>query len=96
MLDPVFFQLFHGKPFEQLFLALEIGFDRRYEQTFPEAAGAAQKIVAAGFDDPVNKFGFIDIEITACTKFFKILYAYRINFIVHNVLFICLNSVFSL
>ena len=83
MLDPVFFQLFHGKPFEQFFLALEIGFDRGYEQAFPEASGTAQKIIATGFNNPVDKFGFIDIEITAGSKFFEVLYAYRINFIAH-------------
>ena len=88
MLDPVFFQFFHGKPFEQFFLALEIGFDRGYEQAFSEAAGTAQEIVAAGFDNPVDKFGFIDIEITAGSKFFEVLYAYRINFIAHSVLFL--------
>ena len=84
MIDPVFFQFFHGKPSEQFFLALEIGFDSRYEQAFPEAARAAQEIVAAGFNDTIDKFGFIDIEITAGTKLFEVLYAYRINFIAHN------------
>ena len=85
MLIPVFFQFFHGKPFEQFFLALEISFDGRNEQAFSEASGTAQEIVAAGFDNAVDKFGFINIEITAGSKFFEVLYAYRINFIAHNV-----------
>ena len=44
----------------------------------------------------LNKFGFIDIEITAGTKLLEVLYAYRINFIAHrHSLFICPDYAFS-
>ena len=90
ILDPVFFQLFHGKPLEQLFFALKVSLERRYEQTFTKAARTAQEIVATGFDNTVDQFGFINVEITATAKLFKVLYSDRINLVAHNCPFCCL------
>lgn len=44
---PVFLQLFHCQSFEKLPLALEVGFQGRYEQALAEAARAAQEVVTA-------------------------------------------------
>ena len=67
----ILFQLFHGQALKKLFLAQEIRFKRRYQQTFPKTTGTAQEIITACLHHLINQSSLINIEITVCPVFSK-------------------------
>ena len=78
MFGPILFQVIDGKPFEQLFLSLEIGFKGGNEQTFSEAARAAEAIDFSFRYQAIDKCCLIHIYIVTCDDALKILYADRV------------------
>ena len=84
--NPILFQLFHGQALKKFFLAQEIRFKRRYQQTFSKTTGTAQEIITACLHHLINQSSLINIEITVCPDFFKVLYANGVYLATHTLL----------
>ena len=72
--DPLFLQIFNSQPLEKFFLPLKISLESRQQQTFPEAAGTAQKIRSTGTYHLPDKRSLIHIEISLFTQLLESLY----------------------
>lgn len=72
---PLLLQPLHGESGEEFLAAREVGLEGGYEEAFPEAAGAAQKVVFAGLYQTVDQPGFVDVDVAAFADFFEALYA---------------------
>ena len=86
MLHPLCLQLLHGKPLEQVSLPLEISLQCRYQQTLSETARTAQEVVHTPVCQTMYLGGFIHINPTLSTQFFKLLYTYRILHTCHVII----------
>ena len=84
--QPVLFKLFHGEPFEEFALALEVGFNRGYQQALAETAGTAQEVISPGLHQAVDNLSLINVEIPVLPKAFKVLYTDGIDFATHGFL----------
>ena len=78
ILRPILLQFLHGQALEQLFLALEIGFQRTQKQALAKPARAAQKNILPRLSQLIYQRSLIYIAIAALTNLLKCLYAYRI------------------
>ena len=85
ILRPFVLQPFHGQSSEKLFLTLEISFQGRNQQTFPEPAGTAQEIIFATLHQSVDQGRLVHIDVIPLTEFLKALYAYRVFSHLYNI-----------
>ena len=86
MLHPLCLQMLHGKPLEQFLLPLEIGLQGRYQQTLAKTARTVQEVVHTPVYQTMYLGGFIHINPTLSTQFFKLLYTYRILHTCHVII----------
>ena len=81
---PVLFQFLHGQSLEQLLFPLEVGLQRGQQQAFPEASGAAEEVILSGSNQLIDQGCLVNIEIAVLANFLEVLYADRINCLVHS------------
>ena len=74
---PFRLQLLNGKPTEQIFPSLKIGFESGKKQTLAETARTAQEIRHRSRSELINHLCLIHIKITILTQFLKSLHTNR-------------------
>ena len=84
---PVFLQSGYGQSFKQFSLALEIGFQSRNQQAFPETARRTEEVITAGLYHFVDQGRLVNIEIAFLAEFLEILDTDGIYLITHKLLF---------